>query len=401
MEFVFPNFGTARKERADWGKVRRKRGCGDAKPLFPRPRLWPGAEVRGCTRQGSFPPHGPPGATNNPGRAPERAARRLSEVPGPGFRAPFPPSLSAPESGARPRGSPRAKQGLRPGRGDAESRGHGRRAHPPAAPGSPGDPPDRAARAPPRTLGNPRPSPPGAGWRAAATLSAQRPFSAALTHSAGQARGAQQEDPQQCDRDPAAEAGHGSGAPGPRRGKRLWPVVQSGGRGPPSLAAEALRSTPARSPARGADSPWLRPAPREHELAGSVPSSLSASPSCLHSRLSPGALRPVATFLGSRRRPSHDFLYRGQSRAWGRHLPSFHCLGDTERRPLCSPFSWEIKSVEHPSHGSASASRFGLQALDFYRRCYWYSFQNDEPAANSRHFTDSVSNAHSNPSQNR
>lgn len=81
------------------------------------------AEVRGFTRAGSFPPHGPPGATNNPGRAPERAARRLSEVPGPGFRAPFPPPCpSAPDPGARPRGSARAKQGLRPGRGGAESR---------------------------------------------------------------------------------------------------------------------------------------------------------------------------------------------------------------------------------------------------------------------------------------
>lgn len=128
-------------------------------------------------------------------------------------------------------------------------------------------------------------------------------------------------------------------------------MVQSGGRGPPSLASEALRSTPARSPARGAGPPRLRPAPREHELAGSVPSSLSSSPSCLHSRLSPGALGPVATFPGSSRRPSPDFLYRGQSRPWGRHLPSFHCLGDTERRPLCSPFSGEIKSVEHPSRG--------------------------------------------------
>lgn len=115
-----------------------------------------GAEVGGCTREGSFPPHGPPGATNSPGRA---SARRAASA-----RSPRPtsarPSLLLPRrpNRAPDRGAPRVpSKACVLGEVARNPGGHGHRAHPAPAPGSPGDPP--GPRRPRPTLHPRQPAP--------------------------------------------------------------------------------------------------------------------------------------------------------------------------------------------------------------------------------------------------
>lgn len=136
----------------------------------------------------------------------------------------------------------------------------------------------RAVRTHRRSAPAPTPSPrPSALLR---PLPAWRPLArhlgagcAALTRSSRRARRSQQQDPQQCERDPAAPAGHGSGAPRPRRGKRLWLGVRGGAAG--AGAWHGQRCAPPRLGSltcAQAGWPGFRPAPRELELARPVPS---------------------------------------------------------------------------------------------------------------------------------
>ena len=164
--------------------------------------------------------------------------------------------------------------------------------------------------------------------------SATRHRRTALTSS--RAHGAEQQDPQQCDCGPAGLAGHGSGAPRPRRGKRLWPVARSGGRGRLSLAPAPPRLAHLR-----AGGPGLRPARGSTSWAGLSPP-LSPPPPrpAAAARLSlPGCrdLLPLsgASLSSQGRECSSLCAYRRKGRLW-RSRSAFLSLSRRQGGP-CEP----------------------------------------------------------------
>lgn len=231
------------------------------KALFFAPSLWTRRGGRGRAWRGKISSHTLPGCFQESRQRPWGARRATLDMsPGIGYRELlFPPSRPAPGSSSRtgrlpdrghshvPRArlspggqGPRARRGARRNRTVRGTRSHPRVLTTPSPPSL-------------RTLRTLRPSAassPGVRWLASSPRHAIRLQSPALTCPALQARRTQQQNPQQCDRDPAVQAGHDSGTPRPRWGKRRWGAAAPGAQARRSCAPPWLTHLRAGGPAR-------------------------------------------------------------------------------------------------------------------------------------------------------